>query len=99
MQTIENIFELSPDEIAYRISALSDSQREILSHIVQGKFDEEVCKLLSMGRGTLNYRIFSAIDRVGAKRRSQLVALYAIWKYANDNRYSVFVVGAQNDTS
>lgn len=81
MQKINDLYELSHDEIDYRISAMTDSQREILSYLTRGKSTKAIAQILSISLPALAARISSAVDRVGLDTKSQLIALYAIWEY------------------
>ena len=81
MQKINDLYALSHEEIDYRISAMTDSQREILSYLTHGKSTKQIAQILSIRLTALNARVASACDRVGLDTRSQLIALYAIWIY------------------
>jgi len=81
MQSIKNLFELSPAEIDYKISCLTESHREILLHITRGRSDAEIAPMLNISIPALRARIYSAIDRAGVDSRAQLISMFAIWEY------------------
>ena len=82
MEKIIDLFELSPIEIAYKISILSEAQRQILYYLVRGKDDRTTATILSISVGLLRARLATGVDNVGLSRRSELVALFAIWHYS-----------------
>src|SRR5688500_7053528 len=81
MQSIKNLFEMSPAEIEYRISCLTESQREILLHLARGRSDTEIAEMSNISTSAIRVRLASACDRVGVDRRAQLICLFSIWKY------------------
>jgi DNA-binding CsgD family transcriptional regulator len=79
MQLITDPRNLPLTEIDYRIGGLSESHREILSHLIQGKSQREISQVLSISLPTLRGRILSACDHAGVSNRFQLVAMFTIY--------------------
>lgn len=81
MQQINDLFELSQDEIEYRISALTEDQLNILTLIAQGKTDKQIASILSISAANVRARLYNGCDRIGVSCRAQLLCIYAIWKH------------------
>jgi DNA-binding NarL/FixJ family response regulator len=83
---MEKLFTLTLEEIEYKISRLTDGQREILFHLARGKSDHEVAAVLFIPVARMRSRLSNAWDRVGFSRKEPLIALYAIWTYSRGAR-------------
>ena len=84
MQQIDDVLSLPMQELDYRINGLMDSQFEILKYLALGKTITEISHILSIRPSTVAGRIYGACDRFGVAKREQLIAAYAIWRYAKN---------------
>ncbi len=88
METINNIFRLTADEIDRKIDSLHKHQREALSCLTGGMDDTSAADLLGVKLSTFRMRLRTAAACVGVASRAQLIALYSVWRY---NHYSVWL--------
>ena len=76
------IFALSRDEISRVIESLTRRQREALEYLCRGMTNAEASEELGINDGSFSTRITHAAERAGVESRLQLIAMYAIWRYA-----------------
>ena len=76
-----DIFLLSPDEIEYRIHGLTWKQVEALELLCSGETYHSAGVILGIDSGTFTNRVSAAIKRADVRTRSQLICLYAIWRF------------------
>lgn len=80
-QTVrQGIFALSMAEVCERVERLTRKQLEALDYLSQGQTYEVAARCLGVTENSLSQRVTHAKVRAGAKNRSELVALYSIWR-------------------
>lgn len=82
MDFIKDVFALSQEEIAYKMSCLTELQLQIVGCLARGMSVDETAKELKIHAANVSARMASAWDRVGLQSKAEMIALYSIWEYA-----------------
>lgn len=62
-------------ELAIRVGRLSDRQKEVMEHAVQGRTNKEIASVMGIGTRTVeSYRAW-VMERVGAKNLAELIKI------------------------
>jgi DNA-binding NarL/FixJ family response regulator len=66
---------------------LTDRQRELLEHLIDGAPNKHIARAMNVGESTVKMMLHMMYDRFGVRNRTELAMLYAKngGRHANEN--------------